>query len=392
MAIEFTTYKGQKYVTHKCPETGLRWFNPNEPFRLMPSYSVEERSARRETNNARIELMINESWLKEKERQRVEKDAYKASVKAVRAKDRIAWQKKNPPPVFVITEKTEWDKQIRSVFRATVEAETPPLTIDDFKSPIENSGFQHVILEALSSGVSEEVLDLFVERLVSLRRSSEEAAEALFECFAVEPRRLLDFALIPAPKKGRVLPSIVIDKPWMKDLMKHRLFSPRNTGKGELGAFVLFQGNMELLATEEKGDFIVNRGTSEQCSVEVKSVEKRSIGVRLGAEITWSDSDLHKWLMTTSLKDTELKKYVSRDLLAKHKDTLLKAGMTIEQFVERANKDLRNILAKYDKLYVYVEDEEVFEELHPDNAHFFGISSEGRWKFTPGPNTLFQSL
>ena len=386
MCYVFITYQGQKYALHES-DSAIHYIHSLKSFKLMPEFSLEERAARREENNERIEKLISESWSAEKERRKSEKPNPKWSQKV-----RNAFLLAHPPKKYAENTKDDWDKRYRQQFREQVERENPPLVAGDFKNPLECKEFQRVILAAFQDGVPEEVLDLFVKRLVSLRRSSESAAEIFFEYFAVNPTRLHEFALYPSIKKNVTLPAISLEVPWHEDLMRVRLFTPRNTGKGELGAFALFGGDLEILSTEEKGDLIANKGTPDECIIEVKSVEKRSIGVRLGSEFVWSDSDLFKWLMSTPLKNTDLKKYVSRDLLVRHKKDLEAAGMTIQQFLCTANDNLQKVLSRYDKLYVYIEDEKIFEELQPWNAHFFGVSTEGRWKFTPGPNTLFQNV
>lgn len=384
---DFIMRKGVIYALHESDPISKE-LDKKDQFELMPTFSPEERAQRREENNAKIENLIDASWNAEKARRKLENPAPNPKWKKQARKAFIA---AHPKKQYSEKTKTEWEKRVRPAIRKSVENEFPLLAIDDFKSPLENKVVQDVVFIAYNQfKVPEEILDMFLKRLSSLRKSSKEAADVFFMPFAKDPSMLQDFALVQAPKKNVHFPSIQVSH--IKDLMKERIFSPRNTGKGELGAFALFAGELELLTTAEKGDFAVNRGTPEECIVEVKSIDTRSRSLRLGAEITWAESNLFKWLMTTPLKNTELKKFVTKGNLAKNVQLLKASGMTVEQFIEKANEDLHAVLSKYEKLFVYIEDEEVFEEVLPQNTHFFGISTEGRWKFTIGPNTLFQSL
>jgi hypothetical protein len=384
--ISLISYKGKNFVLEEaefCPE--LKFFNVFNPFRLMPEYTVEERSQRREENNTRIEAMLSRQWENEKKTQSFAKANYRNLPTRYKSKKAKSPAKK---PTFEFPNKIAWDKAHREKCRMRVEAQFPPFVAGDFKNPLECKACFDVVFFALQEGVSEEVCDLFVEQLVSLRSVSEEAADIFFSYFMEDPLRLRDYGLVAFPKDGETIPAIEVWQPWLQELMNHRLFSPRNTGRGELGACAVFRQNVKLLAFDELGDIQVNG-----CNVEIKSIATRKKHIRLGSEISWADSPLHARLAENNhLKRSSLMKHVSRGNVESEQDWIEKEFESVEKFVELAEADLRKVLARYGRMFVYIEDEHVFEEIKLDAVYFNGVTSEGRWKFTIVPNTLFQNL
>lgn len=383
MSYTFITFRGQKYAFHESSSV-LEHFSQNAPFDLMPLYTPEERAKRKQDINEQIESRMSYDWAQEKEMRKRELELYKSTLTSKQAKE----TKKR---VYKIANKEEWKKAWRETTRKIVEIGLPQISVDDFKNPLENVVFQQVIFKAFNAGVEEETLDLFVSRCISLRKSSKEASDMFFSYFAHDASRLKHFALFDSPQKNVKMNPIVLSESWMIDLMNERLFSPRNTGRGELGAFALFKGNIDFISFDERGDFLAYENDENKCAIEVKSIQNRKMSIRLGSETTWPESKLFEMLMKTSLRNSALSKFVSRNLLEKHEQQIKdELNMSINQFLDFANEELRNILRKYDKICVFVENENAFEEVDIENTHFYGISSEGRWKFTLAPNNLFK--
>ena len=380
--LSLIPFKGKNYVLEVSGyDENIRMFDVQAPFSLMPEYTPEERSKRRDENNLLIEAILSRQWAREKKVQSVSKKQWSNFQKTKKYRGTTS------KPTFEFKNKIEWDKAHREKAREKVERANPPYTSGDFKNPLECKVCLDVILFGLQNGVSEEVCDLFVEQLVSLRKVSEEAADVFFSYFMEVPSRLHDYGLVSFPKKGEAIPSIHVWQPWLQELMNHRLFSPRMTGRGELGALALFRQNIELLTFDEPGDIRI-----EGCNVEIKSIASRKSHIRLGSEITWANASTYRFLSTTKLVSSVLMKHIGRSGVESEVDEIKSNFGSVDDFIKSMNSDLVAVLKRYDRMFVYIEDEHVFEEIVPENTHFYGISSEGRWKFTIVPNTLFQNL
>jgi len=380
--LSLIPFKGKNYVLEVSGyDPNIRMFDVESPFCLMPEYTPEERTRRRDENNLLIEAILSKQWAREKKVQSFSKKQWSSFQKIKK------YRGTTPKPTFEFKNKIEWDKAHRERAREKVERVNHPYTSGDFKNPLECKVCLDVILFGLQNGVSEEVCDLFVEQLVSLRRVSEEAADVFFSYFMEVPNRLHDYGLVSFPKKGEAIPAIHVWQSWLQELMNHRLFSPRMTGRGELGALALFRQNVHLLSSDEIGDIKI-----DDCNIEIKSIASRKSHIRLGSEITWADSSLYRHLATTSLSKSGLMKQVSRNIVEDQQDWIEKEFTSVENFIQRAEADLKIVLARYDRIFVYIEDENVFEEIKSDDVYFYGVSSEGRWKFSIVPNTLFQNL
>jgi hypothetical protein len=379
MSYTFVTEKGKKYVAYWAIDVSrnkwVKQYDVEHPFVLMPEYTKEEKARITNRNNDLIEAELSASWKAEKARQ----DAIKAEWRKQPKKVRDASK-----PVFEITNSEDWDKAHRQAIRERVEAMSPPISVSDRKCPMENPIFADVVFQAHKAGVPEEVTDLFVQRIRTLGNTSPEAAQVVFEHFAANPKRIEKFGCY---SPGRIASPISIPEELV-DLFHERLHFPRNTGKGELGVLAMFSGNVELVSADKKGDFVWNKGTMFEESPEVKSVENRFKPIRFGTNGSWIGTEIQKRVLAVKeLKamSVSIGVKVVKSLAPEINKHL---NMTISQFYEEVSKELRKVIASYDRLLVFIENENMLENVYANQAHLFGTDGSGRFQFTLSPNNF----
>jgi hypothetical protein len=345
----------------------------------MPFYTEKEKVEIANRNNELIEAELAASWKDEKSRQDAIKAVWRKRPKKVRDLTK---------PSFPITNSIEWAKAHREAVRERVETMFPPVTVKTRKSPMENPIFVDVLLSAHFAGVPEKLTDLFVQRVQSLAETSQEAAQAFFEHFAEDPERIALIGGCVTPKKGEKIAEPIVVPSGLVELAHDRIHFPRNTGKGELVAHAMFSGDVELISADKQGDVIWNKGTPEEESPEIKSTVNRFKPIRLGTTGSWMGTDIQKKVLAVAeLKpmSVSIGSKVIKSLSAEIKKHL---NMTVPEFVEEVSKELRKAILLYDRMLVFVENENAFEDIDAAKMCLFGTDGSGRFQFTLTPNKL----
>ena len=333
----------------------IPYLQRTQTYSIMDEYTIEERRAHNSILTIQCAEFLKTKFLDLKSRQL--------------AQSFLSWKQTGQAKNF-----------ITDFFRRN-----PKLHAKDFKSAFECPAFEELLAEARAFGTSEATLRRFVETVRELRKTSLEAAQVFLEPFWAQPELLREFQLILITdwaEPGRVF---TIPPPF-RQLMKRSLHDKRQTGKGELGLVTLFQNRAEWLSTPPGDWRLFSEAQPEGVTVEIKSLATRSQHIRFGSGLAWSDSHTHCILAHSLLRNSALMKGITHGDVEKHALELCTVFGSLSDFKESMRQDVLRVAQESDKLFAYIESEEVIIDVQPDMIHPYGITPEGRWKATIIPN------